>query len=163
MLQPLPERPADVSSPQQARQFGRQQVQALAAQKVLRAAYSERQLEEVLVDFWFNHFNVFAGKGRTSIYLVDYEREAIRPHVWGSFRDLLGATAQSPAMLFYLDTVSRHGSGGSCGDMETKARAAAVRAHSRVQPASRPCGSGAESQSNRAERRAAAEGRQTPG
>src|SRR5688572_27346979 len=103
LLPPLPERPADVSSPQQARQFGRQQVQALAAQKVLRAAYSERQLEEVLVDFWFNHFNVFAGKGRTSIYLVDYEREAIRPHVWGSFRDLLGATAQSPAMLFYLD------------------------------------------------------------
>ena len=103
MLPPLPERPADVSSPQQARQFGRQQVQALAAQKVLRAAYSERQLEETLVDFWFNHFNVFAGKGRTSIYLVDYERNAIRPHVWGSFRDLLGATAQSPAMLFYLD------------------------------------------------------------
>src|SRR5687767_1771738 len=103
MLPALPERPADVSSPQQARQFGRQQVQVLAAQKVLRAAYSERQLEEVLVDFWFNHFNVFAGKGRTSIYLVDYEREAIRPHVWGSFRDLLGATAESPAMLFYLD------------------------------------------------------------
>src|SRR5687768_2830390 len=103
MLPPLPERPADVSSPQQARQFGRQQTQVLAAQKVLRAAYSERQLEEVLVDFWFNHFNVFAGKGRTSIYLVDYERNAIRPHVWGSFRDLLGATAQSPAMLFYLD------------------------------------------------------------
>ena len=103
LLPPLPERPADVSSPQQARQFGRQQVQVLAAQKVLRAAYSERQLEEMLVDFWFNHFNVFAGKGRTSIYLVDYERDAIRPHVWGSFRDLLGATAQSPAMLFYLD------------------------------------------------------------
>jgi len=103
MLPALPERPADVSSPQQVRQFGRQQVQVLAAQKVLRAAYSERQLEETLVDFWFNHFNVFAGKGRTSIYLVDYEREAIRPHVWGSFRDLLGATAKSPAMLFYLD------------------------------------------------------------
>src|SRR5688572_32508551 len=103
LLPPLPERPADVSSPQQARQFGRQQVQVLAAQKVLRAAYSERQLDETLVDFWFNHFNVFAGKGRTSIYLVDYEREAIRPHVWGSFRDLLGATAESPAMLFYLD------------------------------------------------------------
>src|SRR5687767_5815828 len=103
MLPPLPERPADVSSPQQARQFGRQQTQVLAAQKVLRAAYSERQLEEMLVDFWFNHFNVFAGKGRTSIYVVDYERNAIRPHVWGSFRDLLGATAQSPAMLFYLD------------------------------------------------------------
>jgi uncharacterized protein (DUF1800 family) len=103
LLPPLLERPADVTSQQQARQFGRQQVQVLAAQKVLRAVYSERQLEEILVDFWFNHFNVFAGKGRTSIYLVDYERNAIRPHVWGSFRDLLGATAESPAMLFYLD------------------------------------------------------------
>ena len=86
-----------------ARQSARQEVQALASQKITRAIYSERQLEEVLVDFWFNHFNVFAGKGRTSTFLVDYEREAIRPHVWGSFRELLGATAKSPAMLFYLD------------------------------------------------------------
>jgi uncharacterized protein (DUF1800 family) len=75
----------------------------LAQQKVLRAAYSERQLEEVLVDFWFNHFNVFAGKGATRLYLTEYERDAIRPHVFGRFRDLLGATAHSPAMLFYLD------------------------------------------------------------
>jgi len=86
-----------------ARQETRQSVQALAAQKITRAIYSDRQLEEVLVDFWFNHFNVFAGKGRTAAYIPDYEREAIRPHVWGSFRELLGATAQSPAMLFYLD------------------------------------------------------------
>ena len=85
------------------RQASRQSVQALAAQKITRAVYSDRQLEEVLVDFWFNHFNVFAGKGRTSAYLPDYEREAIRPHIWGSFRELLGATAESPAMLFYLD------------------------------------------------------------
>jgi uncharacterized protein (DUF1800 family) len=75
----------------------------LAQQKVLRAAYSERQLEEILVDFWFNHFNVFAGKGATRLYLTEYERDAIRPHVLGRFRDLLGATAHSPAMLFYLD------------------------------------------------------------
>jgi uncharacterized protein (DUF1800 family) len=75
----------------------------LAQQKVLRATYSERQLEEVLVDFWFNHFNVFAGKGATRLYLTEYERDAIRPHVFGRFRDLLGATAHSPAMLFYLD------------------------------------------------------------
>ena len=75
----------------------------LAQQKVLRAAYSERQLEEVLVEFWFNHFNVFAGKGATRLYLTEYERDAIRPHVLGSFRALLGATAHSPAMLFYLD------------------------------------------------------------
>ena len=86
-----------------ARQATRQSVQALAAQKITRAIYSERQLDEVLVDFWFNHFNVFAGKGRTAAYIPDYEREAIRPHVWGSFRELLGATAKSPAMLFYLD------------------------------------------------------------
>ena len=75
----------------------------LAEAKLLRAVYSERQLEEVLVDFWFNHFNVFARKGRTEIYIGEYEREAIRPHVLGRFRDLLGATAKSPAMLIYLD------------------------------------------------------------
>jgi len=75
----------------------------LAQQKVLRAVYSERQLNEVMVDFWFNHFNVFAGKGQTRNYLTEYERDAIRPHVLGKFRDLLGATAASPAMLFYLD------------------------------------------------------------
>jgi hypothetical protein len=55
------------------------------------------------VDFWFNHFNVFAGKGQTRGYLTEYERDTIRPHVLGKFRDLLGATAQSPAMLFFLD------------------------------------------------------------
>ena len=75
----------------------------LAQQKILRAAYSERQLNEVMVDFWFNHFNVFAGKGQTRTYLTEYERDAIRPHALGTFRNLLGATAQSPAMLFYLD------------------------------------------------------------
>jgi len=75
----------------------------LAQQKILRAAYSERQLNEVMVDFWFNHFNVFAGKGQTRAYLTEYERDAIRPNALGTFRDLLGATAQSPAMLFYLD------------------------------------------------------------
>ena len=75
----------------------------LAQQKILRAVYSERQLNEVMVDFWFNHFNVFAGKGQTRNYLTEYERDAIRPHVLGKFRDLLGATAESPAMLFYLD------------------------------------------------------------
>ena len=75
----------------------------LSEQKILRAAYSERQLDEVMVDFWFNHFNVFAGKGATRGYLTEYERDAIRPHVLGKFRDLLQATAESPAMLFYLD------------------------------------------------------------
>jgi len=75
----------------------------LSQQKLLRAAYSERQLQEVLVDFWFNHFNVDARKGAARFLLTEYERETIRPHVLGSFRDLLGATAKSPAMLFYLD------------------------------------------------------------
>ena len=81
----------------------REVVVELDAQKILRAAYSERQLEQVLTDFWFNHFNVFAGKGPERIMLTEYERDVIRPHVLGSFRDLLGATAHSPAMLFYLD------------------------------------------------------------
>ena len=75
----------------------------LAEAKLLRATYADRQLEEVLVDFWFNHFNVFARKGRTGIYIGEYERDAIRPRVLGRFRDLLEATAKSPAMLFYLD------------------------------------------------------------
>ena len=75
----------------------------LAEQKLLRAVYSERQLQEVLTDFWFNHFNVDARKGADRFLLTEYERDAIRPHVLGKFRDLLGATAKSPAMLFYLD------------------------------------------------------------
>ena len=75
----------------------------LSQQRILRAAYSERQLEEVMVDFWMNHFNVFVGKGQVRQYLTEYERDMIRPRVLGKFRDLLGATAASPAMLFYLD------------------------------------------------------------
>ncbi len=75
----------------------------LRQQKLLRAIASERQLQEVLVDFWFNHFNVTARKGPVWLYLTAYERDAIRPHVLGRFRDLLGAVAESPAMMFYLD------------------------------------------------------------
>ncbi|MFT3841276.1 MAG: DUF1800 domain-containing protein [Myxococcaceae bacterium] len=71
--------------------------------KFLRAADSQRQLEEVLVDFWFNHFNVSAEKGQVRWMVTAYERDAIRPHVYGRFRDLLEATATHPAMLFYLD------------------------------------------------------------
>ena len=78
-------------------------VAELSMAKIDRAIYSERQLYEQMVDFWFNHFNVFAGKGQDRWLLTSYERDAIRPHVLGKFRDLLGATAQSPAMLFYLD------------------------------------------------------------
>jgi uncharacterized protein (DUF1800 family) len=75
----------------------------LSQAKIYRAIYSNRQLQEELVDFWFNHFNVFFQKGADRYLLTAYERDAIRPHVLGKFRDLLEATAKSPAMLFYLD------------------------------------------------------------
>jgi uncharacterized protein (DUF1800 family) len=75
----------------------------LSEGKLFGAIYSNRQLEEVLVDFWFNHFNVFLDKGNDRFMVPTYERESIRPHVLGKFRDLLEATATSPAMLFYLD------------------------------------------------------------
>jgi hypothetical protein len=79
--------------------------------KLIRAVHGRNQLQEVLTDFWFNHFNVFIGDGFDRYATPAYERDAIRPHVLGRFRDLLGATAAHPAMLFYLDnylsTVSR--------------------------------------------------------
>ncbi|MGI8838395.1 MAG: DUF1800 domain-containing protein [Pyrinomonadaceae bacterium] len=75
----------------------------LQASRILRAVYSERQLQEVMVDFWSNHFNVFAGKGADRWLLISYDRDTIRPNAMGNFSELLLATAQSPAMLFYLD------------------------------------------------------------
>jgi uncharacterized protein (DUF1800 family) len=75
----------------------------LAMAKTLRAIYSERQLQQVLDDFWFNHFNVYADKGEERWYLTSYQRDVIEPHAMGKFHDLLTATSQSPAMLFYLD------------------------------------------------------------
>src|SRR5580700_6567127 len=72
--------------------------------KVARATFSERQLQEVMTDFWINHFNVYLYKSNQApIYTVGYERDVIRPHALGKFRDLLVGTAQSPAMLNYLD------------------------------------------------------------
>jgi uncharacterized protein (DUF1800 family) len=71
--------------------------------KLLRAIYGERQLEEVMTDFWFNHFNVFIGKGADHVLVTSYEQDVIRPHALAKFEDLLVATAKSPAMLFYLD------------------------------------------------------------
>ncbi|HVV47095.1 MAG TPA: DUF1800 domain-containing protein, partial [Bryobacteraceae bacterium] len=71
--------------------------------RLYRAIYSNRQLEEVLTDFWFNHFNVFEAKDRALSMLTSYERDTIRPHVLGKFKDLLLATARHPAMLLYLD------------------------------------------------------------
>src|SRR5882762_6461724 len=78
-------------------------VAELSMTKLTRAIYSERQLQQVMDDFWFNHFNVFAGKGEDRYYLTSYERDVIQPHALGKFKDLLTATAKSPAMLFYLD------------------------------------------------------------
>jgi uncharacterized protein (DUF1800 family) len=83
--------------------------QDLSEAKLLRAVYSDRQLEEVLTDFWYNHFNVFLDKGADRYMVTSYERDVIRPHVLGHFRDLLLATAQSPAMLFYLDNWQSRG------------------------------------------------------
>src|SRR2546423_5851600 len=75
----------------------------LQMSRILRAVYSERQLQEVMVDFWTNHFNVFAAKGADRWVLISYDRDTIRPHTLGKVYDLLLADAQSAAMLFYLD------------------------------------------------------------
>jgi uncharacterized protein (DUF1800 family) len=78
-------------------------LQDLQAQKIIRAAYSERQLQEVMTDFWFNHFNIFWAKNADRNLTTDYEMSVIRPRTMGKFKDLLLATAKSPAMLVYLD------------------------------------------------------------
>src|SRR2546422_6244535 len=78
-------------------------VAELSMARLTRAIYSQRQLQQVMNDFWFNHFNVFAGKGEDRYYLTSYERDVIQPHAFGKFKDLVTATAKSPAMLFYLD------------------------------------------------------------
>ena len=78
-------------------------VAELSMAKLDRAVYSDRQLEAVMEDFWFNHFNVFANKGADKWLLTSYVRDTIRPHTMGKFEDLLIATAKSPAMLFFLD------------------------------------------------------------
>ena len=75
----------------------------LTEAKIYRAVMSERQLSEVLADFWFNHFNVYIDKGADKWLTTAYERDAIRPNVLGNFKEMVKATAQSPAMLFYLD------------------------------------------------------------
>jgi uncharacterized protein (DUF1800 family) len=100
----LPLAPTDIrrkimmlKAPQQVVMFD------LLEAKMLRAVYSNRQLAEELDDFWFNHFNVYHDKGADRFLIPSFEREAIQPHVLGRFRDLLEATAKSPAMLFYLD------------------------------------------------------------
>jgi uncharacterized protein (DUF1800 family) len=78
-------------------------VPEIAANRILRAVYSERQLQEVMVDFWQNHFNVFSGKAAVRWYIPSYERDVLRKNALGNFRDLLVGTAEHPAMLFFLD------------------------------------------------------------
>src|SRR5256714_9612764 len=98
---------ADSAIIMQRRQMenGRPQViTQLQSSRVARAVGSERQLQEVMTDFWENHFNIFLGKGGPEpYYVVDFDRNVIRPNALGKFRDLLEAVAMSPAMLFYLD------------------------------------------------------------
>ncbi len=88
---------------QKARQVIGRIAENTAEARLARAIESPRQLEEVMVDFWFNHFNVYANKGLDRALVSSYERDAIRPNVFGNFRTLLGATAKHPAMLYYLD------------------------------------------------------------
>ena len=95
---------ADSQEIRQAARASRELVGDILSARVARAVMSERQLQEVLTDFWLNHFSVFVGKNQLMRYqLPEYEEETIRPHVLGRFRDLLGAVARSPAMLIYLD------------------------------------------------------------
>src|SRR5271169_4880431 len=93
-------------------------VQQAAEARILRAVLSRRQLQEVMVDFWFNHFNVFAGKVLDHLWIGDYEQRAIRPFALGRFRDLLFAVTKHPAMLVYLDNTlsTAPGSPGARGD-----------------------------------------------
>ncbi|WP_036169824.1 DUF1800 domain-containing protein [Massilia sp. 9096] len=93
-----------------------------AEARLLRAIDSPRQLEEVMVDFWYNHFNVFSGKGVDRALVASYERDAIRPYALAKFRDLLGATAKHPAMLYFLDNAvsSAPGAPGGKGNAKNK-------------------------------------------
>jgi uncharacterized protein (DUF1800 family) len=99
-LMDLPELRREAMAIAQPQQFVNAE---LVENKLYRALYSNRQLQEVLVDFWMNHFNVFNGKGPDRVLLTSFERDAIRPYVFGRFKDMLLATARHPAMLYYLD------------------------------------------------------------
>jgi len=102
-LYPPPEKAREQGIAMAPTQGPRQVILELQLARLLRAVYSRRQLYEVMVDFWSNHFNVFATKGADRWLVTSYDRDTIRPHALGRFRDLLLATAKSPAMLFYLD------------------------------------------------------------
>ena len=95
---------ADEEARRKVEQAANHVAEEAAQARLLRAIYSPAQLQEVMTDFWFNHFNVFRDKGiEGRIWVGAYERDAIRPFALGRFRDLLGATARHPAMLYYLD------------------------------------------------------------
>ena len=121
--------PPDGGEPQEPMRNGslkRDAISQLAQAKLMRAVFSRRQLQEVMTDFWFNHFNVFAGKQEEAALLPDYEQNVIRAHALGSFPELLEATAHSPAMLIYLDNwrsaVPRPGAKQNRGINENYAR-----------------------------------------
>ncbi|HEV3114822.1 MAG TPA: DUF1800 domain-containing protein [Candidatus Binataceae bacterium] len=103
-----------------ARQRARIVMEQAAQARLVRAIEDPRQLQQVMVYFWFNHFNVFVGKGLDYLWTGAFEQEAIRPYALGRFRDLLGATASHPAMLFYLDNWLNTGPGtpGARGKFE---------------------------------------------
>ena len=111
MLAEAPPPPAEEKAPKELRKPlgkagrgpGFETIAQLSQAKLLRAVSSKKQLQEELVDFWFNHFNVFAGKDQESALLPEYEQTVVRPNALGSFPELLEATAHSPAMLIYLD------------------------------------------------------------
>src|SRR5256886_10261632 len=109
MGDPAADKPDDSPVAVKGRRFAAQ-VQQLA---VVRAALSQRQLYEVMVDFWTNHFNVYFAKGADRFLTPDYIEHTIRPHAMGKFADLLIATAKSPAMLFYLDNWESEAPGAS--------------------------------------------------
>jgi len=79
------------------------------SQKILRATYTNNQLRELMTDFWFNHFNVSLSKNQCASYVPAFERDVIRPNVFGKFENLLISTAKSPAMLMYLDNFTSAG------------------------------------------------------
>ncbi|TFW28519.1 DUF1800 domain-containing protein [Massilia horti] len=117
----------DDDSVREKRRLAQQRIARETAEaRLLRAIDSPRQLEEVMVDFWFNHFNVFSGKGIDRALIASYERDAIRPNALGSFRNLLRATAHHPAMLFYLDNFQSTANGfvprGQRGNPNPKVR-----------------------------------------
>jgi uncharacterized protein (DUF1800 family) len=109
-------------------------VEELQAQRLLRDIYSSHQLQEVMTTFWLNHFNVYLHKNEeTPYYLVSYERDVIRPRALGNFEDLLVATAESPAMLIYLDNSSSTGPDSLTAEKQ-KERAAAGKATKATPP-----------------------------